>query len=219
MVTIFTGTGGSGKSLDAANIIYQHLTMTSINVIANFPIKREILKYGWNEYKKMQKDSSYVPGHVKEYGKFYYVDNRYLNPQFLYNFNDRLHKPRMESQTLIVIDEAQNDKLFGNRTWNNKDRQEWCHFFEVHRHYGFDIILIAPSIKLIDKSIQYDIEYEDVHRKLSNYGFKGRLIQFFSGGCQFAAIRVWRAINQKESSRLYRYHALYDQFYDSFRNF
>ncbi len=219
MVTIFTGTGGSGKSLDAANIIYKHLTLTSCNVIANFPIHTDILKYGWSEYKKMQKDDSYIPKNTKKYGHFYYVDNNHLNAKFLYQFAARLHKPREESQTLVVIDEAQSDKLFGNRSWNNSDRQEWCHFFETHRHYGYDFILIAPSIKLIDKAIQYDIEYEDVHRKLANYGFRGRLVQFFSGGCQFAAIRIWRAINQKESSRLFRFSQMFDTFYDSFRNF
>jgi len=219
MITIFTGTGGSGKSLDAADIIYKHLTMTKINVIANFPIDRDILKYGYRESKKMKEDENYIPKKVKNYGRFYYVDNRFMCAKFLYKFALLLHKPREESQTLVVIDEAQNDKLFGNRAWNNSDRQDWCHFFETHRHYGYDFILIAPSIKLIDKAIQYDIEYEDIHRKLANYGFRGRLVQFFSGGCQFAAIRVWRAINQRESSRLYRFSQMFDSFYDSFRNF
>lgn len=219
MITIFTGTGGSGKSLDAASIIYDHLTMTNINVIANFPVNRDILQYGYKNYKRMQKEPDFKPETRKKYGHFYFIDNEHLSADFLYKFAARIHKPRQESQTLVVVDEAQNDKLFGNRSWNNSDRQAWCHFFETHRHYGFDFILIAPSIKLIDKAIQYDIEYEDVHRKLSNYGFRGRLIQFFSGGCQFAAIRVWRAINERESSRLYRYHSMYDAFYDSFRNF
>lgn len=219
MITCFSGTGGSGKSLDAANLIHQTLTMTSRNVIANYPINRDILVYGWREYKKMQKDPSYKPKKKKNVpGRFYYVDNRYLNPDFLYSFAKKFHHNRAESQTLLVVDEAQNDKLFGNRAWQNGDRQKWCHFFEVHRHYGFDVILIAPSIKLIDKAIQYDIEYEDIHRKLKNFGMRGRLIQLFSG-CQFAAVRVWRTINEKESSRLFRYHEMFSQFYDSFRNF
>jgi hypothetical protein len=193
--------------------------MTNINVIANFPVNTDILKYGYKAWKKMQKNPNYKPKNTRNFGHFYYIDNSILTPDFLYKFSDRLHKPRQESQTLVVIDEAQNDKLFGNRAWNNAGRQEWCHFFEVHRHYGFDFILIAPSIKLIDKAIQYDIEYEDIHRKLANYGLRGRLVQFFSGGCQFAAIRVWRAINQKESSRLFRYTTMFDRFYDSYRNF
>lgn len=221
MITCFSGTGGSGKSLDAATLIYENLTMTSRNVIANYPVNRDILTYGWRGYKKLQKNSELRDQLKKRSvpGRFYHVENQYLSPQFLYEFARRLHRPREESQTLVVIDEAQNDKLFGNRAWQNKDRQEWCHFFEVHRHYGFDIILIAPSIKLIDKAIQYDIEYEDIHRKLKNFGMRGRLISFISGGCQFAAIRVWRTINQKESSRLFRYKPMFAEFYDSFRNF
>lgn len=219
MITCFTGPGGSGKSLDAANIVYKHLSMTTINVIANFPVNSDIVRYGYKAWKKKQRNSDYQYRNKNFCGRFYFVDNRYLTPEFLYNFAKKFHEPRKESQTLLVIDEAQNDKLFGNRNWQNKNRQDWCHFFEVHRHYGYDVILITPSIKLIDKAIQYDIEYEDIHRKLANFGFRGRLIQFFSGGCQFAAIRIWRSINEKESSRLFRYHFMYDQFYDSFRNF
>mgnify|MGYP000972429671 CR=1 FL=1 len=221
MITCFTGTGGTGKSLDAASIIYQTLTITDENVIANFAVNYDIVKYGWKQYKKYRDDKSFVPTPQikKSSGHFYYVDNQYLSPDFLYSFAAKFHVPRRESQTLVVLDECQNDKLFGNRSWNNKNRQDWCHFFEVHRHFGFDIILIAPSIKLIDKAIQYDIEYEDVHRKLSRFGWRGRIVQLLSGGCQFAAIRIWRTIGEKESSRLFRYSEMYSEFYDSFRNF
>lgn len=219
MITCFDGTGGSGKSLDAADTIYRNLQVGMCNVIANFSVKTDIVRYGWKEYKKMDKDPAYKPAMKNPCGRFYYIRNDFLTPEFLYSFAEKFHQPRKESQTLVVIDEAQSDRMFGARAWNNKNRQDWCHLFEVHRHYGFDFILISPSIKLIDKSIQYCIEYEDIHRKLTNYGFKGRLIELLSGGCQFVSVRVWRTLNSKESSRLFRYSEMFSQFYDSFKNF
>ena len=81
---------------------------------------------------------------------------------------------RVEDSILLIIDEAQ--MLFNPRDWNAKDRIEWLKFFQVHRHFGFSIILVSQSDMMLDKQIRALIEYEEIHRKVSNYGIRGYLL-------------------------------------------
>lgn len=218
MITLYTGTPGSGKSLHSAQVIRDNLIWAHRNVIANFPVDMRYVWYTNRQLKQMEKDSKYEPKKRKT-SRFYYIDDLYLTPDFLYAYAKKFHEPRKESQTLVVIDECQADWLFGNRSWQNKMRPAWCRLFQVHRHLGFDFILMAQSDKLIDKAIRCEIEYEVKHRKISNFGMKGKLIGLLIGGCAFVAVKVWYGIGQKVDSHFFRYRKMYSKFYDSYRDF
>ena len=218
MISLYTGTPGSGKSLHAAQVIRDNLLWAHRNVIANFPVNMDYVWYSQRQVKRMASDRSYHPQKRKA-SRFYYVDDLYLTPDFLLQFAKKFHVPRKESQTLVVIDECQADWLFGNRAWQNKSRSAWCRLFQVHRHLGFDFILMAQSDKLIDKAIRCEVEYEVKHRKIKNFGIKGLLMGLFLGGCGFVAVKVWYGISQKVDSHFFRFSRLYANFYDSYRDF
>ena len=92
MIELYSGTPGSGKSFHACERIYYSLRYGK-NVIANFPIKQI----------KRQK------------GLFVYMSNEDLTVRKLLEFSRDRHKKNVESQTLIVIDEA--GIKFNSRQW------------------------------------------------------------------------------------------------------
>lgn len=218
MIRLFSGTPGSGKSLHTAQVIYDRLVWSCKPVIANFPICRDMVYYSKHQLKKMGKNPDFSPKRRKS-GLFYYVSDDKLTPQLLIQYAHKFHVPRKEHQTLLVIDECSSDLLFSNRSWQNKNRQEWNRFFQQHRKLGFDIILIAQSDKLIDKQIRCFIEYEVKHRKASNFGFVGKILGFLGGGSLFVAVTMWYTIREKTGSEFFRFKKFYDRFYDSYFEF
>ena len=73
MIYFYSGTPGSGKSLHVARDIYNKLFIKKENVISNFDINREI----YNKKKKK--------------GKFLYITNNELTPQFFYEYAKENH--------------------------------------------------------------------------------------------------------------------------------
>ena len=71
MISLYTGTPGSGKSLDLARIIMLKLKM-GINVIGTMYINKDMVK----KYK----------------GKYIFVDIYRLNPQMLIEYARKYHK-------------------------------------------------------------------------------------------------------------------------------
>jgi hypothetical protein len=206
MTELFTGVPGSGKSLHAAERIYKHLSRGG-KVIANFDIDQSVIK-------------------SKRRGEFIYMDNLALNPERLKRQSvethrrkkDRQGRERMiEGQTLLVLDECQ--ILFNSRCWNAKERMGWCIFFTQHRKYGYDILLIAPFERMIDRQIRAVVEFEVVHRVVSNFKSLGFVLGLLSGGKLFVSIRIWNGTKQKESSRFFKLKRRYMHLYDSYRIF
>lgn len=203
MIKLYTGTPGSGKSLHVAQDIYSRLRRKKNNkVIANFDVNLSVVK-----------DCK---------GKFYHVANYYLSPEFFYQYAFRLHnrdeKGRItEGQTLIVLDECQ--ILFNSRDWNAKNRMEWCTFFTQHRKYGFTIILITQFDRLIDRQIRGLVEYEVVHRDISNFKTIGFFLGLLFGGKLFIAITKWYSVQEKISSNMFMLNKKYMRLYDSYKIF
>ena len=111
MVYTYTGTPGSGKSLHCADMILFHLKHGR-RVICNFPINMNMIK------KKYHKNFLYLP-------------DSELTPHYLFEFAKAFHKEKKESQTYLIIDEAQ--RLFPiDRVYER--RKEWEQFFQLHRH-------------------------------------------------------------------------------------
>ena len=170
MIYLFSGTPGSGKSLHTASVIY-HTLKRGLPVIANFPINLERIK--------------------GRKGEFVEKDNSSLNPQFLIDYTKEFFKgkPIKEGKLLLIIDECQ--LMFNAREWNVKGRSDWLSFFTQHRKYGYDVILVAQFDRMIDRQIRSLIEYEQIHRKVSNFGIKGKILSLCSGGNLFVSVKVW----------------------------
>lgn len=196
MISLYTGTPGSGKSLDVARLILIKLKM-GINVIGTMYLDQSKL----TKYK----------------GKYIFCDIYKLNPQDLISYARKYHVKGKEGQCWLVIDECQ--RIFNARDWGNKDRREWNDFFQVHRHFGYNVALITQYDRLIDRQLRALVEYQYIHRKISNFGFKGWLISFFCGGGLFISVSEWYPLHEKIDSTFFRYRKKYATLYDSYMAF
>lgn len=198
MIYLYSGTPGSGKSLHTSRVIYWTLKR-GYPAIANFSINT---------------------GNIKNAkGEFLYVRNEMLTPGYLMNYATKyFHGEQVkEGKLLLVIDECQ--LMFNAREWNVKGRDKWLSFFTQHRKFGYDIILIAQFDRMIDRQIRALIEYEQIHRKVSNYGIKGKLLSAFCLGNLFVSVKVWYPMKEKVGSEFFVAHKKYYSLYDTFGMF
>lgn len=195
MIYLYSGTPGSGKSLHTARVIYWSLKR-GFPVIANFAINTDKIK--------------------GKKAEFLEIDNDALKPDFLIDYAKKFAdgKRIKEGSLLLVIDECQ--LIFNAREWNIKGRNEWLSFFTQHRKFGYDVILVAQFDRMIDRQIRALIEYEQIHRKVSNFGIKGKILSTVMGGKMFVAVKVWYPMKEKVGSEFFkarkRYYSLYDTF-------
>lgn len=200
MIDLYSGTPGSGKSLHTAQRLYYALRLGK-PCICNFDIRLDFVS------KKPEKL------------KFVYTPNDKLKPGFLIDFaRDYFSgKPIREEAILLVIDECQ--LLFNAREWDAKGRAEWLSFFTQHRKYGYHVILIAQFDRMIDRQIRSLIEYEYIHRKVSNFGFKGMILSLFMGGNVFVAVKVWYPLKEKVGHDFFRARKKLFRLYDTYGSF
>lgn len=196
MIVLYTGTPGSGKSLDIARQIQIKLNLGK-NVIGNMTIRQELLK--------------------KAKGKYFYVDTYELNPFELVEYAEKYHKKGKEHQTIIVIDECQS--LFNSRDWQKPSIRAWNSFFQMHRHYGYDVYLVTQFDRLIDRQLRALVETNRIHRKVSNAGFKGRLMSALFLGRLFVCAEEWYPKHMPTGSYFFTYKKKYGEFYDSYAAF
>ena len=198
MITLYSGTPGSGKSLHCARVIYNRRRSKSC-VVANFNINKDNIK--------------------KFNGTFLEVSNNTLTPQKLRLFAKEYFKTHnfKEGAIMLVLDECQ--LIFNAREWNVKGRSEWLGFFTNHRKYGYDILLIAQFDRMIDRQIRSLIEYECIHRKVSNFGKAGFILSAFALGKLFVCVRVWYPIKEKVGSEYFKANKKYYSLYDTFNTF
>jgi zona occludens toxin (predicted ATPase) len=195
MIWLFTGTPGSGKSLHANKWILKS-SFINRQVITNFAIKPT----------KKQIRKGMLP---------IFWDNSEITPEKLLKYAKN-HKKGNEGQTLLVIDECQ--ILFNCRAFTQKGREDWVKFFSLHRHFGYDIILITQYDRMIDRQIRVMAEYQVKHRKVNNFRTIGWLIGLL-GIKLFVAIETWYGINEINRKTFFRYHKKWGALYDSYANF
>ena len=198
MISIYTGTPGSGKSLHMARRIYYSLYMKK-PVITNVPINTD---------------------YVKNPELYTYLKNDNIKPKDLMKMSKSFFgKKRVkEGAILLIIDESQ--MMFNARNWDAKGRAEWNEFFQLHRHYGFDIILVAQFDRMIDRQVRSLIEYEYVHRKVSNFGIKGKfLCLLMLSPTLFCCVRRWYPLKEHVGSDFFRYSKKYGRLYDTYMTF
>lgn len=198
-IDLYSGTPGSGKSLHSAKDIIDWFRKGK-PVITNFGV-----------------DLTPYPKAIHNF-----VDDLDLTPDFLVEysrtfFGGRKLTKKDEDTILLVIDECQ--LLFNSRDYQKKDRKAWIKFFSLHRHFGYHIILIAQMDKMIDKQIRGLIEYEFMHRKLSNYGKAGKIITLFLLGDLFTAVQMWYPLKMKVGTKMFRAKRKYYRLYDSYSTF
>lgn len=193
MLTLYTGTPGSGKSYHATERIDAWLRMGK-NVISTYPIKT-------NKFHK---------------GIFKFVPLLQISVDYLLQFSSENHKPKKEDQTLVVIDEAH--ILFNSRGFNVKERIKWLQFLALSRHYGYDFILITQNDRAIDRQVRGLIEYNVKHRNLAGFGVKGWLLIFVLHK-KFVAIKMWYVNNEQCSREFFNIRRRITSLYDTFAMF
>lgn len=203
MIWLYSGTPGSGKSLDTARDIMMKLRRGQ-RVIANFPINLAVVQRG----SRIKVDPE----------NFIYKDNPEMTVKYLVQFARKNHMSGKESQTLLVIDEC--SVKFNPREWdtNKTDRMNWIKFLQHHRKLGYNVILVSQTDRLIDRQIRSFIEYDVKHRKANNFGFMGLLFTLLKIP-MFVAIEYHYALHEKLSARFYMYSKKFEKLYDSYKMF
>lgn len=151
--------------------------------------------------------------------RFFFIENNDLTPEYLISYAQKYWKGKtiQEDRILLVIDECQ--LIFNAREWAKQGRDKWLSFFSQHRKYGYHIILVAQFDRMIDRQIRSLIEYEYVHRKVGNFGIKGKALSLVMGGNVFVAVKVWYPMNEKVSSEFFRARKRFYRLYDTFGSF
>lgn len=153
----YTGTPGSGKTMDAARQIIFHLKHGK-PVIANFHVSED----------------------TTNYDLFKYIDNDDLSADLLAEYAREWFAQEgrrfRESEILLVLDEVQ--LCFNGRTWskNQKVRLSFISFLSQHRKMGYKVILITQSLKMIDNQFRMLVEWECYHRNVSKWGMLGWIL-------------------------------------------
>lgn len=195
MVTCYTGTPGSGKSLHTARAIFRMLN-SGCRVICNFPVNMNCIKPKWRK-------------------NFYYLPDKELTPHYLFEFARAFHNKKAENQTYIFIDEAQRifpiDRVYPKR-------KEWEQFIQLHRHMGYSVVIVTQNMSYINKGIRIQAEYEIKHRKVNNYGIGGLLLSMLHITL-FASITYWQGTKERVSSEFFTYKRKWGMLYDTFSNF
>ncbi len=199
MIVLYSGTPGSGKSLDCARTIYKWC-LRGAPILCNFPVNADKIRI-WRK----KKDIRYIPNTELDPDRLVAAAREY--------FGDR---PVKEDSLLLLIDEAQ--LLFNARDWGAAGRARWNWFFTMHRHFGFFIILCAQFDRMLDRQVRCLLEYEYIHRKVSNIGWRGFLVSclLLSPGKLFVKVKVWYPMKEKVNSEFYRCRRKYYSIYDTF---
>lgn len=198
MIYLYSGTPGSGKSLHVARVIVEHLRMGR-PVIGNFGLALEKLR-------------------SRRLGEYLEVDNMELTVDLLLRCSMGLRALKggrlREGYILLVIDESQ--ILFNSRDYGRSDRRDWLSFFSQHRKLGYNVVLVAQYDRMLDRQIRALVEYEYIHRKVSNFGTVGFLLGAFFGGNLFVCVKKWYPMKEKIGSEFFiarkKYYGLYDTF-------
>lgn len=196
-ISLYSGTPGSYKSYHATADIIQWLGRGK-NVIANYPVNAA---------------KFYKGGRLKRCGKFVFKPNTELTIDYLLKFAKENHKPgKLKAQTLIVIDEA--SIMFNARQIDRKDRMEWVNFFANHRHFNFDVILIAQNDRMLDRQIRGLLEYDMKHRALKNWNLAAAIASLVFRGL-FHCVEYWYPCKIKTATHLKRFNKRIANCYDT----
>lgn len=197
-VYLYSGTPGSGKSYHATADIRDKVVYKRNPVVCNYDLSHDMPRYD---------------------ELFHYLPNDAIDPDWLVQFSRDWfadHRFR-EDEILLVLDECQ--LIFNSREWSNPRRMAWLQFFSQHRHYGYKVILIAQSDKMVDRQFRALFEYETIHRKLANFGLGGKVLSLFALGRVFTAVTTYYGLKERIGVRFFVLRKGVTGLYDSYSTF
>ena len=150
MIYAFVGTPGSGKSYDAVKKVLDN-------------VKRGTRVY--TNIEGLDQDEQ------REFIKIYAgLDDCQLAERLVYVPNNDMLRfwEFVEHNSLIVIDEVH--RLFSNRSWDSASNKAFADWASVHRHYGFNVVLITQDIEKVDKHVRSLVEWSYYYRKVNFFG-------------------------------------------------
>lgn len=233
MINFYTGVPGSGKSLHLAQEIVDWLLKGKNVICVNISVDYEEIIRIANERKIknvgnlicIPKDE-FLNNSIKKDKKN--INNEKSKIQYsyifgLYGFAENFHELNekgdfIEYQTLLAIDEA--DDFFDSRKWNRSDRSQWCEFFRMHRHYGFDVVLCSQTEKGIDKKIVALLQTKFEHRDYIKHKGFWHFVALIKGGHLFWCAEYNLTIkDKKESVKATYFLTHYKEYYNVYNSF
>jgi zona occludens toxin (predicted ATPase) len=201
-VTMFDGPPGSGKSLLATYLGIEAL-LEHKNVIANYP-------FNMNYFRRK-----------KRIGKFQYVKTADLSPEIFVRWAIENHRRSgrwaKKCQTIVIVDEA--EMIFNSRDWDKSNRMDWINFLANHRHFNFDIYLICPLDRMLDRQIRGVVTSEYKCRAITAFGFIGKAISLLFGGLFCAVPFNYTSHVKLFPPHFFRLHKRKANVYDTMRMF
>lgn len=150
----FCGTPGSGKTYEAVQKILDNLSRGRV-VYTNIDGMQGDL------CKEMIKGVTGLSDLALE------IQLKELDHEQIFDFWNHV-----QPKSLIVLDEVQN--FFGSREWQSEKNQIFGRWASVHRHHGFEVVIITQNIERIDAAVRSLCEWTYVFRKVN---FFGNLVQ------------------------------------------
>lgn len=203
MIQCLIGTPGSGKSLHLSRLILESLRPKSKKlVVTNVPINLDaVAPSARSRYVYVDNDR------LSDARTLIAIAEDYWKNHTASNVDD------YETRIQLYIDECQ--MLFNSRDWQKNSKNYWPTFFSVHRHYGFQIILVTQMLTSIDKQVRGVIEYYTIHRKVSNFGIPGFLLGLLFHGGLFVSVTCWAPVDEKIYSSWFLYRKKYGELYNT----
>jgi zona occludens toxin len=150
MIIVFEGTPGSGKTYEAVKKLMDNLRLGRV-VYTNIR--------GLDEGSCIEAIKTNTGLDDFELG----TKLRFLSDERCREFWDHI-----ENGSLIVIDEAQ--RFFSNREWQSETNKKFGQWAAVHRHYGFDVVLITQNIEKVDGAVRTLTEWTYRFKKVNFFG-------------------------------------------------
>lgn len=167
MITILQGTLGSGKSATCTAMAFDHLKRGGV-VATNFRLvdgwAYELSKHSiWG---MLSEDRRRVNA-ASHYRRHFHVSSldavKAINPKELAEKELKTVSGKyQEGQGLLILDECQ--LIFNSRKWEKN--MDWIEFFTQSRKLGWDVLLVAHTLDMVDSQIRPLIEFEARFRNL-----------------------------------------------------
>ena len=151
MLQLYTGTPGSGKSYHAVRegLWQARRKLVVANfAVSNAPELRQLENGRWVGWMHISDDDMSVGAMIGIYDKY-------------------LREIHRESSALWIMDEAQ--RKFNTREWNQPERKDWVTFASLHRHLGFDGILVVQDLSLLDGQMGAMCQEQMRHRRVNRH--------------------------------------------------
>lgn len=197
MISLYTGTVGSGKTLHAASVIRWQLNrgrpvLSNIQLAEDAPCKHHEL--------------------------YRFVSNREITPSLMVNFAldywETSGKPIRENWITYLFDEC--STMWNSRTWSEKTRLPLIEFFQQSRKFGVQVIFIAQGEGMLDKQLRDLVAVRVEHRKAMEYGMGGAILSLPFGGRLFARVSYDQLTGERLEGHMYvarrKDMAMYDTF-------